>query len=303
MADIPILKRPAFFDGQRLEANDLAGAQAFHRELRWLHNRSLHNWGIAFGYAVSGKRKARSVHLEPGYAIDCEGRELILAEPIDLAIPPVAGGGDGPATFYLTVSYVADRDLAAETRDGTCDTSGAVRRPERPLLRWQDPDDGYRFGLDIVLATIEVENCELASDVSGAVRRDALLEQQPYVAAGQTPQGATIWRLWPEAGAPLGVVTTVTTTPAGFRGTPRYQAHVVGERVFNADIVIDGFAQVIQPTAAGFDLAVLLPQAPLASSLLNPEFFINDELPSRLQGADPEKEQLGWYVVWMGVEG
>ena len=48
-AEIPILERPAFFSGQRLTAADLDTVQTFHRELRWLHNRSLHSWGIAFG--------------------------------------------------------------------------------------------------------------------------------------------------------------------------------------------------------------------------------------------------------------
>ena len=54
--DIPVLERPAFFDGQQLTAADLEAVQAYHRELLWLHNRGLHNWGIAFGYAVEGKR-------------------------------------------------------------------------------------------------------------------------------------------------------------------------------------------------------------------------------------------------------
>ena len=304
MAEIPVLKRPAFFDGQRLEAGDLSETSLFHRELRWLHNRSLHNWGIAFGYAVTGKRKARAVQVHPGYAIDCEGRELILAAGQAIPIPAVGGDDNGePKTYYLTVSYTADADLTPETRAGVCGTSGAVRLPEQPTLRWQEPN-AFRYGLDVVLATIEVQNCQLAADVSGASRRDAVPEQQPYVAAGQTTAGETKWRLWPNGNTPLGVATTVSTTSAGFRNTPSFQAHVIGERVVpNTDFVVDGYAQVNAPTPFAFELIVLLPEARIGNFVLNDREFIINQLVPRIESTDPEKGGLGWYVVWMGLEG
>jgi hypothetical protein len=315
--DFPILQRPAFFDGQRLTADDLDTVQTFHRELRWLHNRSLHNWGIAFGYTVTGVRKQRTVQVQPGYALDCKGRELVLTTAMTLPIPPVAGASDGgPATYYLTVSYAEDADLTAETRTGVCGTSGAVRRPERPIIRWQDPNDrsaesGYRYGLDIVLASIQVLNCQLATDVSGVERRDAVPAQQPYIAAGQTIAGKTLWRLWPDAETPVGVMTTVTTTAAGFRTTPRYQAHVLGTRVFERtddevtqDVVVDGYAQLTQVTAASFDLIVILPQGIIASTenssvVLNPNLVLTEAFMNRLR----DDKDLAWTVVWMGIEG
>ncbi|NJL22534.1 MAG: hypothetical protein HC895_19700 [Leptolyngbyaceae cyanobacterium SM1_3_5] len=131
--DIPILDRPSFFDGQRLTAADLTAVQAFHRELRWLHNRSLHSWGIAFGYAVSGLKGDRAVQLAPGYAVDCNGRDLIQSQPLTLAIPAVAGASDGGSvTYYLTASYADDSSLTPQTQSGLCGTAGAVRRSEQP---------------------------------------------------------------------------------------------------------------------------------------------------------------------------
>jgi len=268
--DIPILERPAFFDGQRLTAADLAAVQQFHRELRWLHNRSLHNWGIAIGCAVSGVRGERTVRVQPGYALDCKGRELILSKSLEVPTPAVAGINGGPATYYLTASYADDADLTPEIRSGTCGAAGAVRRAETPIIRWQEPNDTnihsrYRRGLDIILASIQVQNCQLAKDVSGAERRDAMPAQQPYIAAGQTLAGKTSWRLWPEC-SPMGVATTVVTTAAGFRSTPRYQAHVVGSRIFNGQVggsrrsfVVDGYAQIANATASSFELQVILP--------------------------------------------
>jgi len=305
MPDIPSLQRPSFFDGQRLLAGDLNSTQAFHRELRWLHHRSLHNWGIAFGYEATGKRKQRAVTVQPGYALDCQGREIILPEVLELPVPPVAGNEDGSAvTYYLTASYADDEDLTPEIRAGICDAAGAVRRPERAIIRWQEPNEGYRFGLDIVLASIEVKECQLAADASAAVRRDAVPEQQPYVAAGQTVEGGTRWQLWPNGNQRMGVVTTVDTTSAGFRSTPRYQAHVIGQRLLpDSEMVIDGYAQVVTAGAFSFELVVLLPQGQMLNAVLNPPHLLDVNLPARLESNDPEEGGLGWYVVWMGVEG
>jgi hypothetical protein len=272
--DIPILERPAFFDGQLLTAADLAAVQGYERELGWLHNRALHDWGVAFGMYVHGRRGDRAVQVEPGYALDCKGRDLILDDALTLQVPPVAGARDGsPARFYLTVSYLEDADIEPETRAGVCDADGAVRRPERCRVRWQDPADvdpiaRYRPGLDVVLAGAEVQNCRLAKDVSLAERRDAVAVLRPYVAAGRTPPGATSWDLWPSAIAPIGVTADVSTAAAGFPETPRYYARVAGTRRFQGTFggvqrtfVVDGYAQVDDATASGFTLRVLLPSA------------------------------------------
>lgn len=314
--DIPELERPAFFDGQRLTAADLTAVQSYHRELRWLHNRSLHNWGIAFGLAVTGRRGERAVRVQPGYALDCKGRDLILSEPLEMPIPPEADNGSGgPVTYYLTASYAEDADLSPETRNGACGSSGAVRRPEEPIIRWQNPDDTsgdgrYTQGIDVVLASIKVQNCQLAADISGTERRDAVPATQPYVAAGQSKAGQTTWRAWPPEGNQepfLGIFTTVTTTDAGFRTTPRYQAHVIGLRMVGRlnneiDVVIDGYTQVVNASAGSFDLVMTLPQGMIGTGLLNPPDILTPDLLDRLSHHGDE-EDLGWYVVWMGVEG
>ncbi len=268
--DIPVLERPAFFHYQRLTAGDLSAAQTYNRELRWLHNRSLHNWGIAFGFALSGPRGAQSVKVESGYAIDCVGRDLVLDKPLEIPVPAVASESDGsPATYYLTISYAEDAKLEAVNRAGECNTSGAVRLPEMPIVRWQDPNDAnlesrYRQGFDVVLGAIRVLNCQLAEDVSGRERRDAVPPAQPYVASGQTELGNTPWQLWPNDNAPLGVATTVATSSAGFQLAPKYQAHVIGERMFQAapgseTILVDGYSEIALATASSFELRVILP--------------------------------------------
>jgi hypothetical protein len=309
-SDIPMLMRPAFFPGQRLTADDLTAVQRYHRELRWLHNRSLHGWGIVFGYAVTGARGDRAVHLEPGYALDCKGRDLILGEGMVMPIPSVAGNEQGgPETYYLTASYAEDEDLTPETRAGACGASGAVRRPETPVIRWQSPDD-FVYGEDIVLITIEVENCRLAKDVSGSARRDALPPSQPLIVAGEARSSDLQWRFWPSTDEAIGVEATVFTAEAGFRTTPNYQAHIIGERIvegfeFHSEhtrFVLEGYTHIANETAVSFDVRVVLPPATVmlghGSLPMNPpDMLLNEELLSII------RDRLRWSVVWMGIEG
>ena len=136
--DTRTVERPQFFDGQQLFAADLDGIVAFHRAMRWLHNRSLHQPGVGNGFAVSGRRGDREVPVQPGYALDSEGRELVLLETHVEPVPPVAGEpGGGPAFFDLVVSYPSDDDLEeAETREGVCLPRGVVRLREHPVFCW-----------------------------------------------------------------------------------------------------------------------------------------------------------------------
>ena len=54
MTDLPSLARPEFFDGQALTAADLDAAQTYHRELLWLHQRTLHGEHAAQGRVLHG---------------------------------------------------------------------------------------------------------------------------------------------------------------------------------------------------------------------------------------------------------
>src|SRR5262249_22840904 len=103
------LERVEFFNGERLFAADLQTLEEFQREMRWLHNRSLHQPGVASGFTVAGEKGDRQVSVKPGYALDSSGREIVLTETDHAeAVPPVADDGLGnPVTFYLTVSYPA----------------------------------------------------------------------------------------------------------------------------------------------------------------------------------------------------
>lgn len=297
---IPAVERPAFFDGQQLAPGDLDAINRYHRELRWLHNRTLHNWGIAVGMAVQGAKRDRQVTVAPGFAVDCRGREILLLEATTLPVPAVAGTG-APVIWYLTASYIGDADLpVTESRGGVCTGTGAVRRAERPRLRWQRPNEmnpatAYRRGLDIILATVEIEGCVLAAAASPADRCYAAGDGRPLVAAGATPEGGTEWTLL--AGG-TGVETIVDTSAAGFGRTPVYLAHLVGVRAqASLNRILDGFGSVMLAERNHFTFRVLMPRnLQLPPFTLNPAAAFTPALPVTL------RDTLRWSVTWTGIE-
>jgi hypothetical protein len=303
VTDIPKLNRPDFFDGQSLTAADLSAVQSYHQELLWLHQRSLHDSGIASGFTVTGAKGDRAVTVGPGYAIDTAGRSVILDKTTVFDIPAVVAGPSGGAiTFYLTVAYVPDDELAATVRAGTCGSNGAVRRAEQPLLAWRDPRD---VADDIVLCAISVANCKLTGPVDVSLRRSALPERQPFVFAGQFVPAANQWALWrggDTADGPIfGLKLAVNTSKAGFANTPKYQAHVVGSRTFlkpddpgkGTAAAVDGYVQISAASADGFELQMTLPKG---DDRVNPEWILDKDVLPGLPGRNV------WYVSWLGVE-
>lgn len=302
---LPTLERPAFFPGERLTADDLAAAQHFHRDLRWLHTRALHDWGVALGMAVSGGRGDKVVHVTPGLGIDALGREVILDAPLDVQVPAVAGSATGdPIDFYLTASYLDDATLSPETRGGDCGTSGAVRLPEGCAVRFQHPASyagtDWTLGSDIVLASVKVRDCKLAAPVTRDGRRE-LVPSSPYVQAGATTPGNTPWSLWVLGGSTIGVTTIVSTARAGFTRTPRYQMRIGGLTSTGSGvntIHVTGYPMLTAETPHSFTVHVFLPQGVVGTAQLNkPNPVLTQGFMQKLTSV------LMWHVVWMGIEG
>jgi hypothetical protein len=294
LTETRFIERLQFFNGQRLLASDLQGLEAFHREMRWLHNQSLHQPGIGNGFAVSGAKGAREVTIGPGYAIDAEGREIVLTRSQSEPVPPVAGRDDGsPALYDLTVSYPEDAFLEeTERREGICDQpGGAIRLKEEPVFCWIElSEDGQPIdvrrkqeilaGARIVLARARVRNCRLNEDITIAQRLSARPPKQPYVCCGvATPR----WRPWiiapVQAGGqvssspfilPFGLEADIDTKECGFLTAPCYWARIAGPRLkqlasgeddagrVTVPFLVDGLVQVVNPLPDEFRVQVLL---------------------------------------------
>ncbi len=316
IGETQFLERIQFFNGERLFAADLQTLEAFNREMRWLHNQSLHQPGVGSGYAVAGNVGDQQVTIAPGYALDSLGREIILTETFTQPVPPVADNGSGGSVFYLlTVSYPADSDLKpSETRAGVCAQPGVVRLREEPVFCWVrlndndtnrqpvDPNLKLRIskGLFIVLCQIEVFNCKLKQPVSSVQRRNAVPAKQPRIACGV--ESAPAW-----TGAPpskvlpdlsqigtVALTADIKTASGGFNAIPCYVARLVGPRFFP-----DGNGV---PTYT--DALIDLPGSPAAA----PTHFTVRIFPFTATQTTAPLINVGdiikvWQVEWLGIEG
>jgi hypothetical protein len=307
IAGVPAdLERPDFFPGQRLGAADFDAVATWQRELRWLHNRALHGWGIVSGLVVTGARRAREVTVTPGFGLDCEGREVILPDPAVLQVPPVASAVDGSARrYFLTASWQSDDALrVVESREGECLPGGATRRAETALLRFLDPlvlmppERRYRPGLDLILATVDVRDCALERDAAGEGRRMIEPARRPRIWAGITPALATPWQYSAAAGRAIEVA--VDTSGAGFGVTPTYLIQLVGYREVDGEPV-DGWPEVLQASATRFLARVSLPGGlQVGGRALNPDLLF---LPARrARTLDQLSRVCSWQISWVGLE-
>jgi hypothetical protein len=323
----PATERIKFFDGQRLFASDLQFLEQFNREMRWLHNQSLHQAGIGSGFAVFGNKDDRQVRIEPGYAIDSSGREIVLTQPEVLQVPPVANDGQGNPVYYdLAVSYRDDSLLKeSETRDGVCVSRSAVRYRETPVFCWvelvptsdppgpaalttgrqaklQQVNDDLETGARIRLARAEVLNCKLNQPLLLAQRRNAKPATQPFLFAGRTATPSA----WDASvtGSGITISLDVDTSAASFRTTPRYMAHAIGNRQIivtlpdtqNHTLILDGFPRVETDDASkvSFKFSLLIPKL-----LIDSRLDLTD-VATALKGQNALKD---WYVEWLGIEG
>ena len=274
---LPQIEQVSFFPGQQLTADDLAAAQRTLREMRWLHNRTLHGWGIALGLEVHGQVEEAAVTIAPGYALDCRGREIVLTEPVTVDVPTVVGSASAPLSYLLTIAYPDDlTGTPTAWRVGTCAPSDTVRLLLPPVVRWLQPQqEGYRHGLDIILAQAWLRNCRLVRPLSFGQRRDAREKRQPYVASGKTLPGQTMWEPLRHDGILVGFTTIVNTSKAGFRATPAYQAYAAGKHLIsvggdnNKRSIIVGQSSIDHASPTEFQLTLLLPAGLMADGSRN----------------------------------
>ena len=81
-----IFKRLRYFDGLMLKKEDFEAEQYYFHEKARLHNR-LHGDGVVWGLQltlknipIEGQDDIAKLHIEPGFALDCAGNEILVRE-------------------------------------------------------------------------------------------------------------------------------------------------------------------------------------------------------------------------------
>lgn len=118
------IKRLHYFNGQFLKEPDFTTEQTYHLDMRRRLNRYLHTPGVAFGLKVTAG--ANQVTVDPGMAIDPQGRELIVETQQVLPVP------SAPAVVALAYQE--------QQTDSTSETgiAGNTRWTEKAVLSTSD---------------------------------------------------------------------------------------------------------------------------------------------------------------------
>ena len=127
------LERFIYRQGQTLLSRDLRDQTVIDAQLRWWHNRAIHNaFGVAKGLrvdAVFDTAKDWRIRVHPGVAYDVFGRELVLSRTRELALP----------TSLESQTLLARYPTAPKASDlgGVCAPSEVHGHLSEPELFWQ----------------------------------------------------------------------------------------------------------------------------------------------------------------------
>jgi hypothetical protein len=289
------LQRLRYWQGQLLRSGDFHDQTVMAAQLRWWHNRALHDsFGVSWGFSItpvpqSGQLQA--VRVGCGLAYDCYGRELILQNPMTIEVP---ASGQGAMTLLVLYKETAEFPQGNGV-SGACPGSGRPL-PEKPEFVWKlagcvTPRDGVPLA--------EVNGSGMLKPTSPLARPLA----RPHIASGATIAGNTAWELWSVTGAgkqpiPLGFQVRVDTVAAGFAEPPVYFARLHGS-LWNPrrnQFIPAPLAHVAEPATDGFLFRLWLPEVliiPRPRTTANQNFTNNFLAFARKQGL---------FVSWLGIE-
>ena len=110
-------KRMNYYDHQFLGAADFKAEQDYHVNMRRMHNKLLHTWGVLDGLEVTAT--GTTVNVAAGRAIDGDGCEIILSDrtPLDLSSnKPPARRSSSPSPTRKARPTIPPRRAGRATR-------------------------------------------------------------------------------------------------------------------------------------------------------------------------------------------
>ena len=149
--DRPVLQRLRYRQGQMLRSQDFRDQVAVEAQLRWWHNRALHNaFGVARGLAVDLFEKSGDACalVQRGLAYDCFGRELVHPRAESIAVPLAEAG------MVLLARYSDNRSFPGKDElSGACLPAVDGSCAEQVELIWK-PDVGLDIRDGVPLARV-----------------------------------------------------------------------------------------------------------------------------------------------------
>lgn len=234
----PEIERFQYWEGQRLRSRDFRDQIGVEAQLRWWHNRALHNtFGVRYGFQITEVTVGgipSELKIGCGLAYDCFGRELVLQTEEIVVIP--TSNGTTPKPVLLVLSH---KDSAAFPRKqdllSACPTGSVLL--EKPRFTWT-PTVEYRPEHGVPIARVKYEGASRTPVLDPHFRvPPSRALSRPRVASGATIPGETPWELWTEAvrttrgldSVNLGMQVDIDTSAIGFNETPLYFAWLSGQ--------------------------------------------------------------------------
>lgn len=107
-----VMARPRYFTGQLLQPEDFGEEQEYLLDRIRSHNR-LHGYGTVCGLGVEPTRPPSGrVVVEPGVALDCCGREIVVRKRIELDLT-----ASKPGRLFVTLAYGEEEAAPIPTED------------------------------------------------------------------------------------------------------------------------------------------------------------------------------------------
>jgi hypothetical protein len=155
------VKRVNYFTHQFLREQDFKDEQKYHIEALQRHNQHMHPWGVVSGLEVE-QQGEHEIVVQPGYAIDKEGREIWLDDKITRNMRTL---GHHDTEKFVTVTHHSEPDEAERQSAGGVD--GVTRLREVPQVHEHDAHPGEDHG--VLLAGVRlgthgrIEGIEMSS--------------------------------------------------------------------------------------------------------------------------------------------
>lgn len=176
MSDV---KRLNYFNNQFLEERDFKDEQRYHIEMRRLHNRLLHSWGVAYGLQVE-KAGHQAVTLQPGMALDNLGREIVVAAAVNKEL----SGHAANSNVYLSLSYAEALEDEDRQEEGSKNHTRVRELAVIDVHKQRPPTDGSV----VAVARVEFDAEARVREIDTSVRKSAMSIVGPRSITGEELQ-------------------------------------------------------------------------------------------------------------------
>jgi hypothetical protein len=136
------VKRLFFYEKQYLGARDFLDEQSYHIEMRRRHLIAHHLWGVVAGLRILQDPNSKLWFVEPGFAIDGFGREILVFDPEPLNTEEVAAqlaGQPRPAMLKVWIAYRLEKSDRPAPNFEACDAAEQFMRVRETFrLVYQD---------------------------------------------------------------------------------------------------------------------------------------------------------------------